>query len=111
MGVSGLIDIDEEFLQAIEQQVRIEAIQFQVDFTSKQNRMEYFGIDYAQLDQFSLRLMDRTKLLKVSERILKQRDKMETRLATVKQKIIRDANKSLALTNFEGRIEAKDNEL
>lgn len=67
VGVSDLIDIDEDFLQSIEQQVRIGAFQFQVDFTSKQNRMEYFGIDYAQLDQFSFRLMDRTKLLKVSE--------------------------------------------
>lgn len=72
--VADIVDINEEFLREVEQQVRTGSFQFQVDLTSKENRLKYFGVDYSQLDQFSFRLMERTKLLKLSEAARKKLD-------------------------------------
>lgn len=62
-----LLEIDEDFVDDIETQVRAGNFASQVDFSSRQNRMKYFGIDLPSTDTFRLRPLDRKKLLNMSE--------------------------------------------
>lgn len=56
--IADLVEIDEDFLKGIEEDVRQQRYNDQVDFSSKQNRVKYFGSDYSNLELFSLRSLD-----------------------------------------------------
>lgn len=75
--ISDLTEINEEFLVSIETSVRQGAFDAQVDFKSKQNRIKYFGSDYAQLAEFSFRPLDRKKLLRLPELARAKLDSIE----------------------------------
>lgn len=69
-----LLCINEDFLEAIEQQIRQDGFKAQVDFSSKQNRLKYFGIDMFDVSSFSFRLMDRAKLLRLPTAVQSELD-------------------------------------
>lgn len=78
--LADLEEIDDAFLDDVQNQVRVDGFRSEVDFSlpgSRQNRLNYFGVDLINREQFSFRLLERKKLLKSPEALKKMReDKM-----------------------------------
>lgn len=70
VGVNFLVDvveINEPFINNVETQIKEGKMLNLVDFSSKANRIKYFGLDVPDVKSFEFRLLDRIKLLKISE--------------------------------------------
>lgn len=70
VGVNFLVDVvevNEPFINNVEKQIKDGKLQNLVDFSSKANRMKYFGLDVPDVKSFEIRMLDRMKLLKISE--------------------------------------------
>lgn len=64
--IEDLEDVNEEFVEDFEKKIRGGDISGLVDFGSRSNRIKYFGLDIADLEQFRFRMLDKKKLLKLS---------------------------------------------
>lgn len=67
ISISDLVEVDESFINEIEKQVRDGEFSNQADFSLRQNQLKYFGGEYTNTEHYKFRLMDRKKLLTVSE--------------------------------------------
>lgn len=63
--VVDILEVDEELIDDIEHQVREGGFKSQVNLESRQAKMKYFGVDSINLENFTLRPLDRKKLLKL----------------------------------------------
>lgn len=65
--IADLVDIDAEFVDEIEKTVRDGGFSNQIDFTLRPAQLKYLGGEYANIQEYKFRLMDRKKLLTISE--------------------------------------------
>lgn len=65
--IADLVEVDEDFVKEIEKQVREGGFSSQADFSSRPDQLKYLGGEYKNTESYTFRLMDRKKLLAVSE--------------------------------------------
>lgn len=66
------MEVDEAFVTEMEMQIREGGFSFQADFSSRADQLRYLGGEYKSTENYTFRLMDRKKLLAVSENTKKK---------------------------------------
>ncbi len=72
VGVNFLVDlsvINESFITSVQEQIKAGKLSNLVDFSSKANKIKYFGLDVSDVNSFEFRMLDKIKLLKISEAV------------------------------------------